>query len=528
MSYYPKALVGNYFNNLELIIPKQPQLKKSILGITSTEKDVYTYRIENSLYESSIKENKMIEILKDFFDFESHKFNLWYLMGQKENKFGELYLQNKNRFTDRFFGLFYEILKNNFGRNIYDVFYFTGSLSRKNTFLTDFAFYDPNPRLLISIEIVRRSSIKKKIDENLISQVNYVENTEKEHDDYFLSRGCFILKFSEEQIVLYPHACCKILAKLIFQITFEHKYLKKLLNVYDLPFEHFLTDNKIVQKSDHKRTYLSKELLKERTFFQTDKLQYIFLYSPTGYLKELRTFNLLGEEIEKLEYDSAGKIKLRQKKKYQDGKVIECVLYEISIERIPKISKIWKYVYTNNILSKIICIDNEGKVKTDHYSYDSNQNLITIVEEADNIMKTVLRKEYSNNLLVKWDTFDNNSLKTSSYYSYDAKSNLVLVEEKNSLNKITGFISYSYNEKKQIIEERLDTPNFKQVKLYTYDSNGNQAVIIYKGDSIYINKMVYDNNNRLTEIFSGKNDNDLSLSDRYEYYFYIDENLIES
>jgi hypothetical protein len=78
----------------------------------------------------------------------------------------------------------------------------------------DFAYIDKEINLFIDIEI----------DEPYISNnrkpIHYVGYfKDKIRNDFFNNRGWIVIRFSEEQVVRYPHSCCKFIAQQIAEIT---------------------------------------------------------------------------------------------------------------------------------------------------------------------------------------------------------------------------------------------------------------------------------------------------------------------
>jgi hypothetical protein len=59
-------------------------------------------------------------------------------------------------------------------------------------------------------------------------------NKDNQRNQFFLERDWVVIRFSELQIVKYPDACCKVIAKIVFQITGDYRSLVKLQNVKEL------------------------------------------------------------------------------------------------------------------------------------------------------------------------------------------------------------------------------------------------------------------------------------------------------
>ncbi|MCL1472047.1 hypothetical protein [Argonema antarcticum] len=57
---------------------------------------------------------------------------------------------------------------------------------------------------------------------------------DNQRNRFFLERNWVVIRFSELQVVKYPDACCKAIARVIFQITGDYRSLVQLQNVKNL------------------------------------------------------------------------------------------------------------------------------------------------------------------------------------------------------------------------------------------------------------------------------------------------------
>jgi hypothetical protein len=57
---------------------------------------------------------------------------------------------------------------------------------------------------------------------------------DSQRNQFFLERNWVVIRFSELQVVKYPDACCRVIARVIFQITGDYRGLVQLENVVDL------------------------------------------------------------------------------------------------------------------------------------------------------------------------------------------------------------------------------------------------------------------------------------------------------
>ncbi|MEG4423727.1 MULTISPECIES: hypothetical protein [unclassified Microcoleus] len=59
-------------------------------------------------------------------------------------------------------------------------------------------------------------------------------NKDSQRNRFFLERNWVVIRFSELQVVKYPDACCRVIARVICQITGDYRGLLQLGNVADL------------------------------------------------------------------------------------------------------------------------------------------------------------------------------------------------------------------------------------------------------------------------------------------------------
>jgi hypothetical protein len=57
---------------------------------------------------------------------------------------------------------------------------------------------------------------------------------DSQRNQFFLERNWVVIRFSELQVVKYPDSCCRVIARVIFQITGDYRGLVQLENVVDL------------------------------------------------------------------------------------------------------------------------------------------------------------------------------------------------------------------------------------------------------------------------------------------------------
>lgn len=113
----------------------------------------------------------------------------------------------------------------------------------------DFALIDPKTNLHLDIEI----------DEPYNSEgqpVHYV-GLDDNRNEFFLERNWILMRFAEEQVIRYPEACCKLIAKILVDVIGDATALKQLHDVAELPKVKQWTQKeaKLLAKMKHRGSY---------------------------------------------------------------------------------------------------------------------------------------------------------------------------------------------------------------------------------------------------------------------------------
>ncbi|MGA9382819.1 MAG: hypothetical protein WBV73_29000 [Phormidium sp.] len=87
-------------------------------------------------------------------------------------------------------------------------------------------------------------------------------NKDSQRNRFFLERNWVVIRFSELQVVKYPDACCKAIAKIVFQITGDYRSLVKLQNVKQLlPHKQWKVKEAVyMSKTKFRNSYLRRRL----------------------------------------------------------------------------------------------------------------------------------------------------------------------------------------------------------------------------------------------------------------------------
>ena len=94
-------------------------------------------------------------------------------------------------------------------------------------FKPDYVFYDPGRKIYIDIEIDEPYVLVKNIP------IHY-KGADDKRNDYFLSKGWDVIRFTEEQIANFPNACCKFISTHIYHRCGEHIWIEGFAMIPDL------------------------------------------------------------------------------------------------------------------------------------------------------------------------------------------------------------------------------------------------------------------------------------------------------
>ena len=85
---------------------------------------------------------------------------------------------------------------------------------------------------------------------------------DSQRNQFFLERNWVVIRFSELQVVKYPDACCRVIARVICQITGDYRGLVQLGNVVDLlPHKQWtVKEATYMAKNKFRNSYLRRSL----------------------------------------------------------------------------------------------------------------------------------------------------------------------------------------------------------------------------------------------------------------------------
>lgn len=114
-------------------------------------------------------------------------------------------------------------------------------------YVTDFAYIDPHINLRIDIEIDEPYDLEHKKPIHLDDHAR---------NEFFTRNSWVVVRFAEEQVVLYPELCCKYLDEIINAFCNDLRSLKDFRhNLPEIKKWDFLTAAILISK-DHRDTYL--------------------------------------------------------------------------------------------------------------------------------------------------------------------------------------------------------------------------------------------------------------------------------
>lgn len=104
------------------------------------------------------------------------------------------------------------------------------SMGGLSPYVTDFAYSDRAVNLRVDIEI------DQPFHPENFTPTHYQRNIQDQAwNDFFLSQGWCVLRFSQAQVQQFPDSCCKALATLIHQIFEDASILAPFESIADLP-----------------------------------------------------------------------------------------------------------------------------------------------------------------------------------------------------------------------------------------------------------------------------------------------------
>jgi very-short-patch-repair endonuclease len=93
----------------------------------------------------------------------------------------------------------------------------------------DFAYIDERLNLHIDIEIDEPYVYHSGKPTHCLDA-----DKDRKRNSFFNNRGWIVIRFSEEQVIRYPHSCCQTIAQTLAQVTGDRLILNRFVNIPDL------------------------------------------------------------------------------------------------------------------------------------------------------------------------------------------------------------------------------------------------------------------------------------------------------
>lgn len=100
---------------------------------------------------------------------------------------------------------------------------------KQYAYSTDIAIIFEEVNLSIDVEIDEPYDYKSRCPTHCID-----DPADARRNQYFVENNWIVIRFSEAQIVMYPHSCCKTIAKVVSRVTLSERFLKDLHEIPDL------------------------------------------------------------------------------------------------------------------------------------------------------------------------------------------------------------------------------------------------------------------------------------------------------
>ncbi|MEH2376966.1 hypothetical protein [Nostoc sp.] len=118
----------------------------------------------------------------------------------------------------------------------------------RHPYTPDFAYIDQGLKLYIDIEL----------DEPYVyhtgAPTHYLGAwKDNKRNNFFNNKGWVVVRFSEEQVICYPHSCCKTIAQVIAQIIGDTSTLNQFDNIPDLQQQRQWTEQEAVEIAANKK-----------------------------------------------------------------------------------------------------------------------------------------------------------------------------------------------------------------------------------------------------------------------------------
>lgn len=97
--------------------------------------------------------------------------------------------------------------------------------------------YQPDYVIKVNDELIIDIEIDEPCTYDVYGKFLAIHTCEKDNkrNEFFLEHGWDIIRFTEEQVALYPNACCKLISEHMFERTLNSIYIQNFATITDLP-----------------------------------------------------------------------------------------------------------------------------------------------------------------------------------------------------------------------------------------------------------------------------------------------------
>ena len=117
----------------------------------------------------------------------------------------------------------------------------------KHPYTADFTYIDKEIKLFIDIEIDEPYIYNTREPRHYIGYWK-----DQIRNDFFNNKGWIVIRFSEEQVVRYPHSCCKFIAQQIAEITRNSPITSQFAQTPDLQPQQQWTKKEAIEMAKRK------------------------------------------------------------------------------------------------------------------------------------------------------------------------------------------------------------------------------------------------------------------------------------
>lgn len=120
----------------------------------------------------------------------------------------------------------------------------------------DFAYIDKARKISIDIEIDEPYTPRQYPNSNSSLILTHCIGADNGRNSFFQSQDWYVIRFSEKQVLDYPHSCCKFMAQVISEHTGDASILLQFYQIPDLKPDPAWTDDEAFKKAEKRERLL--------------------------------------------------------------------------------------------------------------------------------------------------------------------------------------------------------------------------------------------------------------------------------